>query len=171
MLKATLIGNLGSDPELRYSANGSAFLRMNVAANTRTQTSQGAWEDRIEWVRVTVTGTRAETLPEYLRKGSRVYVEGRLEARPWMTRESKLRAGLELVAFDVEFMSARGPTLDMDDDAPVPSVVDERPRRIPEAVAVNGGRRGGQRRSPWRSSGRRGGPVVADEDDVQDLPF
>ena len=60
MLKATLIGNLGNDPEMRYSASGSPFLRFNVASNFRARTPEGEWQDRTEWVRVTVFGQRAE---------------------------------------------------------------------------------------------------------------
>jgi single-strand DNA-binding protein len=107
MLKASIIGNLGSDPEMRYSANGSPYLRFNVASNFRARTPEGEWQDRTEWVRVTVFGQRADTLQQYLKKGSRVYVEGRLEARPWTDQQGQVRAGLEVVALDVEFMSSR----------------------------------------------------------------
>lgn len=107
MLSCSVIGNLGNDPEMRYSAGGSPFLRFNVAANFRTRTPEGEWQDRTEWVRVTVTGQRAETLGQYLKKGSRVYVDGRLEARPWTDQQGQVRAGLEVVANEVQFMSAR----------------------------------------------------------------
>ena len=107
MLKARVIGNLGSDPELRYAASGSPFLRFNLASNYRTRSPEGEWQDKTEWVRVTVFGQRAESLGQYLKKGSRVYVEGRLEARPWTDQQGQVRAGLELMANDVEFMSSR----------------------------------------------------------------
>lgn len=107
MLKASVIGNLGNDPEMRYSANGAPFLRFNVASNFRARTPEGQWEDRTEWVRVTVFGQRAESLNQYLRKGSRVFVDGRLEARPWTDQQGGVRAGLEVIASDVEFMSSR----------------------------------------------------------------
>jgi single-strand DNA-binding protein len=107
MLKASIIGNLGSDPELRYSASGSAFLRMNIASNYRVRAESGEWQDRTEWVRVTVFGQRAESLSNLLKKGARVYVDGRLEARPWTDQQGAVRAGLELTASDVEFMSGR----------------------------------------------------------------
>ena len=107
MLKAAIIGNLGGDPEMRYSANGSPFLRFNVASNFRARTPEGEWQDRTEWVRVTVFGQRADALSQYLKKGSRVYVEGRLEARPWTDQQGQVRAGLEVIANDVEFMSSR----------------------------------------------------------------
>jgi single-strand DNA-binding protein len=107
MLKATLIGNLGNDPDMRYSASGSPLLRFNVASNYRTRTPEGEYQDKTEWVRVTVTGTRAESLSQYLKKGSRVYVEGRLEARPWTDQQGQIRPGLEVLANEVQFMSSR----------------------------------------------------------------
>jgi single-strand DNA-binding protein len=107
MLKATLVGNLGQDPEMRYSAEGRPVLSFRVASNYRARTQEGAWEDRTEWVRVRVVGQRAETLSQYLRKGSRVYVDGRLEARPWLNNQSQPQSGLEIFATDVEFMSSR----------------------------------------------------------------
>src|SRR3954465_4601815 len=107
MLKASVIGNLGTDPELRHSPSGAPSLRVNVASNFRARTPEGEWEDRTEWVRVVVFGQRAESLAQYLRKGMRVFVDGRLEARPWTDRENRVRAGLEIVASDVEFMSPR----------------------------------------------------------------
>jgi single-strand DNA-binding protein len=107
MLKATIIGNLGGDPEMRYSASGNPLLRFNVASNYRTRTPEGEYQDRVEWVRVTVTGNRAETLSQYLQKGSKVYVEGRLEARPWTDQQGNIRAGLEVFALEVQFMSPR----------------------------------------------------------------
>jgi single-strand DNA-binding protein len=154
MLKATAIGNLGNDPEMRYSANGSPFLRFNLASNDRTRTPEGEWKDTTEWVRVTVFGQRAESLGEYLKKGSRVYVDGRLEARPWTDNAGQVRAGLEVIASEVEFMSARGG----DDEQPArPRVTDERrdQRRMPEAMAVAGSR----------------GPEQRQIDDLEDLPF
>lgn len=107
MLKATLIGNLGNDPEMRYSANGAPFLRFNVASNGRRKTEAGEWVDETTWVRVTVTGQRAESLGQYLKKGSRVYVDGRLEARPWTDSRGEIKAGLEVMANEVQFMSGR----------------------------------------------------------------
>ena len=107
MLSCSVIGNLGNDPEMRYSAGGSPFLRFNVAANFRARTPEGEWQDKTEWVRVTVTGQRAESLSQHLKKGSRVYVDGRLEARPWTDQQGQVRAGLEVVANEVQFMSAR----------------------------------------------------------------
>lgn len=107
MLKLAVIGNLGNDPELKYAASGSALLRFNVASNYRAKSESGEWEDRTEWVRCTVFGKRAETLASLLKKGTRVYADGRLEARPWTDQQGNVRAGLELIASDVEFASSR----------------------------------------------------------------
>lgn len=107
MLHAQIVGNVGNEPELKYSASGSALLRFNVASNYRVKSQSGEWEDRTEWIRCTVFGQRAETLGQYLHKGTKVFVDGRLEARPWTDNSGSVRAGLELVAGDVEFMSAR----------------------------------------------------------------
>ena len=160
MLKATLIGNLGNDPDMRYSANGAPLLRFNVASNYRTRTPEGEYQDRTEWVRVTVTGTRAESLSQYLKKGSRVYVEGRLEARPWTDQQGQIRSGLEVLANEVQFMSSRA------DD---------------EQRASGGGGGGGgfsdaapRERSSSPAPARpapRSNPDPVDEGDLEDLPF
>lgn len=107
MLKAIVVGNLGSDPELRYSAGGTATLRFNVASNGRTRNAAGEWQDTTEWIRVTVFGQRAEGLAPHLSRGMRVYCDGRLETRPWIDRTNEPRAGLELVADAVELAGSR----------------------------------------------------------------
>jgi single-strand DNA-binding protein len=162
MLKASVIGNLGGDPELRYSPSGQPMLRMNVASNYRARTPEGEWQDRTEWVRVTVFGQRAEALSQYLKKGMRVYVEGRLEARPWTDQQGQIRSGLEVTALDVEFMSSRA-----DDEM---------------RGGGGGGGGGGMGDSPApreRSSGtapsrpapRSAAPEPMDDGDLEDLPF
>jgi single-strand DNA-binding protein len=140
MLKAQILGNLGNDPELRYSAGGSPFLRFNVATTGRVRTPEGEWQEKTEWLRVTVFGQRADSLAQYLKKGSRVFVSGRLEARPWTDRDGQAHAGLEVVADDVEFASQRTPDVDMSGlPAPV-TATGERParHRMPQQTAVYG---------------------------------
>jgi len=117
MLKGSVIGNLGGDPELKFSPSGQPMLRMNVASNYRARTPEGEWQDKTEWVRVVMFGQRADRLAGILKKGMRIYADGRLEAPPWTDRAGGVRAGLELVANDVEFTGPR-----QGDD-------DERPRR------------------------------------------
>ena len=161
MLKATIIGNLGNDPDMRYAASGSPMLRFNVASNYRTRTPEGEYQDKTEWVRVTVTGNRAETLSQYLKKGSRVYVEGRLEARPWTDQQGQVRAGLEVTALDVEFMSSRA-----DDEA--------------RSSGMGGGDFGGGGSAPPRERSGSNGPQrqapqarqdSGEDADLEDLPF
>jgi single-strand DNA-binding protein len=125
MLRASVIGNCGSDAELKYSANGNAMLRVNVASNYRIRQQDGSWQDATEWVRVVVIGKRAETLGQYIKRGTKVYADGRLEARPWTDNSGNVRAGLELLANDIEFMSTRQ---DDGGQAPRASVTDERRR-------------------------------------------
>jgi len=115
MLNAAVIGNLGSDPELKHSANGTALLRFNVAANQRVRVD-GEWTDKTEWVRCTLFGARAESLAQRLTKGTKVYVSGRLEARPWTAQDGSVRSGLEITASDVEFT---GPSNQQGDTPPL----------------------------------------------------
>jgi single-strand DNA-binding protein len=129
MLKGHVIGNLGGDPELKYAADGRPVLRMNVASNYRARTPEGEWQDRTEWVRVTVFGQRAESLAQHLHKGMRVYADGRLEARPWTDRTGAVRAGLELTASKIDFTGQRQAE---DGGEPTTSVADERPRPAPD---------------------------------------
>lgn len=161
MLKASVIGNLGNDPEMKYSANGAPFLRFNVASNYRARNPEGQWEDRTEWVRVTVFGQRAESLAQYLRKGSRVFVDGRLEARPWTDQQGGVRAGLEVVASDVEFMSSRS-----DDEARGGSGGSSDDYREPRP---SGGGSGSRPRPAPQQQSR---PAADDSgEDLDDLPF
>lgn len=127
MLSCSVIGNLGNDPEMRYAPSGTATLRFNVACNGRVKDQGGNWVDETTWVRVTVFGNRAESLANHLRKGMRVFVSGRLEARPWTSNQGEVRAGLEVIASDVEFMSSR----QQDDERPAPVAA-----RRPAAAAV-----------------------------------
>jgi single-strand DNA-binding protein len=158
MLKASIIGNLGNDPEMRYSAGGAPFLRFNVASNFRARSPEGEWQDKTEWVRVTVFGQRAETLGQYLKKGSRVYVDGRLEARPWTDQQGQVRAGLELVASDVEFMSTRS-----DDEARGGGGGGDYGSAPPRE------RSGGGSPAPRQPTPPR--PDNGDDGDLEDLPF
>jgi single-strand DNA-binding protein len=83
LCKITIVGNLGRDPEKRYTQDGRAMTRFSVAATTRRKGREGDWEDHTEWFNVTVFGQRGETLADRLSKGSRVYLEGRLESRTY----------------------------------------------------------------------------------------
>jgi single-strand DNA-binding protein len=109
MQKVLVIGNIGGDPEQRYSQSGTALLRFSVASNDRRRgQNEGEWVDETTWFRVTVAGNRAESLSQILHKGMKVYVEGRLSMRPWIKEGTgEPQAGAEIFAQEVQFMSTR----------------------------------------------------------------
>lgn len=105
--KAMIIGNLGRDPEMRYTPNGQAVTQFTVAVNRNYKDQDGAWQEETEWFRVVVFGQQAERAAEYLRKGFKVYVEGRLQTRQWEDREGQKRYTTELVANQVTNLERR----------------------------------------------------------------
>ena len=104
--KIIVVGNLGRDPELRYTPQGTAVCTFSVATNERRKSATGEQQDVTTWFRVTVWGKQAETVSQYLTKGRNVYVEGRLHVEEWTDREGKPRFTLELNASDVRFLDA-----------------------------------------------------------------
>jgi single-strand DNA-binding protein len=104
--KATIIGNLGGDPEMRYTPAGRAFTRFNVACN-RNYTVEGERREETEWFRVTAWNRLAEVCSQYLRKGSKVYVEGRLSSRSWDGADGQKRFSLELNATEMQILDSR----------------------------------------------------------------
>ncbi|MBV9544860.1 MAG: single-stranded DNA-binding protein, partial [Chloroflexi bacterium] len=101
------MGNLGRDPEKRYTQDGRAITRFSVAATTRRKERDGEWADHTEWFNVTVFSRQAETLAERLQKGTRVYVEGRLESRQYETQNGQKGFALDVVANEVLPLDAR----------------------------------------------------------------
>lgn len=81
--RATLIGNLGADPELKTTPNGKSVLKLRVATTTRYKNPEGAWQERTEWHSCDVWGARATALHAMLHKGSRLYIEGEIQTRSW----------------------------------------------------------------------------------------
>jgi single-strand DNA-binding protein len=108
MNKIIVIGNLGSDPEMRYTPNGQAVTNFNVATNYRYNTASGEQRDETEWFRVSVFGRQAESCNQYLAKGRKVYVDGRLKSRTYQDRNGETRVSLEITAQDVRFLSTTG---------------------------------------------------------------
>lgn len=108
--KAIIIGNLGKDPELRFTNNGQAVARFSVATTETWNNKQtNAKESRTEWHNVVVWGKMAEICGEYLKKGRPVYLEGRIQTRSWDDKEGKKRYTTEIVASNVQFLgSGRG---------------------------------------------------------------
>ncbi len=102
--KVILIGNLGQDPELRYTQGGKAVCNLSLATNERWKDQAGNPQERTEWHRINVWGKQAESCAEYLAKGRSVYVEGRLQTREWKDREGNKRTTTEVVATNVVFL-------------------------------------------------------------------
>ncbi len=105
--KAMIIGNLGRDPEMRYTPNGQPVTQFTVAVNRNYKGADGNWQEETEWFRVVAWGPLAERTAEYLRKGRKVYVEGRLQTRQWEDREGQKRYTTELVAQTVTPLDPR----------------------------------------------------------------
>jgi single-strand DNA-binding protein len=107
--KVILIGNLGADPEVRYSPNGSAVTNIRLATSDQWRDKQtGEQQERTEWHRVVFFSRLAEIAGEYLRKGSKVYIEGRLQTRKWQGQDGQDRFTTEIVANDMQMLDGRG---------------------------------------------------------------
>ncbi len=106
--KAMIIGNLGRDPEIRYLPSGQAVANFTVATNERYQNKDGEWQDRTEWHRIVMFGKQAETVGQYLSKGDRVYIEGRIQTRSWEGKDGQKRYTTEIVAFNMIMLGGGG---------------------------------------------------------------
>ncbi|MBO9471500.1 single-stranded DNA-binding protein [Endozoicomonas sp. G2_2] len=107
--KAILIGNLGADPETRYTAGGTAVTNVNLAtSDTWRDKSSGEMQERTEWHRVVFFARLAEVAGEYLRKGSKIYVEGRIQTRKWQNKEGQDVYTTEIVANEMQMLDSAG---------------------------------------------------------------
>jgi single-strand DNA-binding protein len=127
--KVILIGNLGADPEVRYTAGGSAVANIRLATAESWKDKQtGEMQERTEWHRVVFFSRLAEIVGEYLKKGSHVYIEGRLQTRKWQDKDGNDRYSTEIVANDMQMLGGRGggaaapqvPSNRGDEEAPAP---------------------------------------------------
>lgn len=107
--KVILVGNLGRDPEVRYSPNGSAVANVTLATSESWKDkNSGEKVEKTEWHRVVFFGRLAEIAGEYLKKGSQVYVEGRLQTRKWQDKDGHDRYTTEIVANEMQMLGSRG---------------------------------------------------------------
>jgi single-strand DNA-binding protein len=114
--KVILVGNLGADPETRYTASGAAITNIRIATSETWRDKQtGENQERTEWHRIVFFNRLAEIAGEYLRKGSQVYVEGSLRTRKWQDQSGQDRYTTEVVANEMQMLGGRG------DDAPARS--------------------------------------------------
>lgn len=103
--KIMLLGNLGHDPELRYTPKGNAVVTLSLATNRDAKGPNGEKRTETDWHRATVWGKRAELCAKYLEKGSRIFVEGELQSRSWTDKEGQVHRSSEIWVDDVRFLS------------------------------------------------------------------
>src|SRR5512137_1025149 len=106
--KVMLIGNLGKDPEVRYTASGAAVASFSIATSDKIKNKNGEWEDKTEWHNIVLWNKLAEIAKEYLTKGKTVYIEGRLQTRKWQDRDGKDRYTTEIVGEKMQMLSTKG---------------------------------------------------------------
>jgi single-strand DNA-binding protein len=107
--KVILVGTLGKDPETRYMPSGSAVTNLRIATNEQWKDKQtGEQQERTEWHSIAMFGRLAEIAAEYLRKGSQIYVEGKLRTRKWQDKEGKDRYTTEIVADEMQMLGGKG---------------------------------------------------------------
>jgi single-strand DNA-binding protein len=105
--KIMLIGNLGRDPDMNVTGDGTPFTRFSVAVNRTTKNSSGERKEETEWFNIVAWGQLAELCNTYLHKGSKVYIEGRLTQRKYTDKNGNERTSVEVIASDVEFLSGK----------------------------------------------------------------
>src|SRR6188472_3225584 len=153
--KIMFIGNLGRDPEMRYTPNGKPVTQFSVAVSHSKPDGQGGWVDEgTDWFRVSVFGDRAERAAEQLRKGNKVFVEGRFKSREFEGKDGEKRTSLDVISDNVISLQARGQN---DDGGTFTGA--------PVAAGAASGGGGGF------SGGGGGSRPPADDTDLDDLPF
>ena len=153
--KVILIGNLGKDPEVKYTPQGTPVAKITLATNERFKGKDGQWQDRTEWHNVVLWQRLAEIAGEYLKKGGKVYIEGRLQTRSWDDKTSGQKKYMtEVVANDLVLLGGRG------EGAAAATIRADRaqPPHRPETVST--------RACPSRARAAAAGPITD-----EDIPF
>ena len=162
LCKVMIIGNLGADPEMRYTPSGRPVTQFNVAVNQSTKNQQtGEWNEETDWFRVSVWGDRAERAAENLRKGNKVFVEGRFKTREFEGRDGQKRTSLEITADSLVNLEKRN----RDEDA------GQFAAAAPAGAAAGGSGGAPSAPSGGGSRGNGGGGRDFDEGELDDLPF
>ena len=157
LCKVMIIGNLGADPEMRYTPSGRPVTQFNVAVNQSTKNQQtGEWVEATDWFRVSVWGDRAERAAENLRKGNKVFVEGRFKTREFEGRDGQKRTSLEITADSIVNLERRA----RDDEGSFQGA----PAGAGAGAAAAGGNGGG-------GGNVRPQRAPTDDTDLDDLPF
>src|SRR5437764_10577148 len=139
--KVILVGNLGRDPETRYTTGGEAVTNVSIATTDTWKDKNGEKQERTEWHRVAFFGKLAEIAGEYLKKGSQVYVEGRLQTRKWQDKDGQDKYSTEIVADRMQMLGSRQGMGAADREREAPAERGEaasRPAAKPTAKAAGG---------------------------------
>jgi single-strand DNA-binding protein len=105
--KVTLLGNVGKDPEIRSSASGVMVANLTLATSDRYQDAQGNWQDRTEWHTLVAFKRTAEIVRDYVKKGSKLYIEGKLQTRSWDDKEGVKKYRTEIIVNELVLLSSR----------------------------------------------------------------
>ena len=106
--KVLLIGNLGADPEIKYAPSGTAIANLRIATTESRKNNEGDWEDKTEWHRVVFFGRQAEVCKDYLSKGSKIYLEGRLQTRSWDDQNGQKHYATEVIGATFIMLDSKG---------------------------------------------------------------
>ncbi|MCB2181157.1 MAG: single-stranded DNA-binding protein [Desulfobulbaceae bacterium] len=106
--KAILIGNLGGDPEVRYTQSGTAVANFSIATTEKWKGQDGQMQEQTEWHKIVAFARLGEICGEYLSKGSKVYIEGRIQTRSWEDKDGNKRYTTEIVAREMKMLDSRG---------------------------------------------------------------
>ncbi|MBI2412907.1 MAG: single-stranded DNA-binding protein [Deltaproteobacteria bacterium] len=120
--KVILIGNLGADPEIRYTPSGMAVANFRIATSETRNTKDGQKETKTEWHRIVTFGKLAEICGEYLEKGKQVYIEGKIQTRNWEDKDGNKRFTTEIVANDMRMLGSKGASSGAGSSAAEPQV-------------------------------------------------
>jgi single-strand DNA-binding protein len=156
--KVILVGRLGRDPETRYTGGGQAVANFSVATDESYKDKNGERQKRTEWHRITAWGKLAEICRQYLKKGTMVYIEGRIQSREWQDKEGQKRTSFDIVANTMKMLSSRAEGAAAGGGASRSGGDDMESHAAPADDSYGGG--GG-------SAPSAGGPEISDED----IPF
>lgn len=142
--KVILLGNLGKDPELRYTTSQTAVCSFSLATGERRKDASGNWTDHTEWHNIVTFGKTAENCANFLKKGRQAFIEGRIQTRKWQDKEGKDRYTTEIIANTVQFVGTRegkgGPSLsDSVEEANTPPPMPNLKSADAVAAAAGGG--------------------------------
>lgn len=133
--KVILVGNLGNDPEVRYSSNGNAIANISIAtSDSWKDKNTGEQQEKTEWHRVVMFNRLGEIAGEYLKKGSQVYIEGKLQTRKWQDQSGQDRYTTEIVANEMQMLGGRGGS-DMSSGGGYQAPAPQRPQAAPQPAA------------------------------------